>query len=219
MTNNEKNSAGINNLTREEEKIFSRIEQAITDEETIRFEKSLHKTFPRKTIFQKHWIRAAAIFVAIVSLGFWVYYYCVPVNKKLFSEYYAHFSVDNVSGFTRGNEALKNKAYQVYGEQKYEDAAELFSRLLERQPANFEARFLLSVCYIEMRNYSKAEMHLESLLLEESHFYTDDANWYLALLKVRKAQYTEAGERLRSIGQNSVYFLPANELLGKIENQ
>jgi len=198
--------------------VFKRIENAINDTETIQFEKSIEKAFPQKRFINNTNIRIAALFIAIISISVLVYHYCTPDYKKLFSEYYAHFNIENASGLVRSDTEIKTQAFNYYIKNDFKSAIQPFLKILEVTPQNVEIQFLLAQCYIEIENYKKAELLLSNLLKKNVHFYTDDSKWYLALIKIRENDKKEALKLLAAINTDSPYFSDAINLIDKIKN-
>lgn len=218
MTKIKKNSVDYNSLSEKEEKLFGKIENAITEKAVIDFEASLERTFPKSNWSQKNWIKIAAIFIAITTLSTFIYYYCAPLNKKLYRQYFAHFSIENTSGVERGEESSKNEAFGFYAEENFDKAIFSFKRALQTNPNDSESQFLLAISFIENKQYLFALQTLQSLTEAPLNFYTDDALWYLALLQIRNSDFKKAVKSLSFIDSSSQYFSLAQELQEKIKS-
>lgn len=219
MTNFEKNSAENLNFSAEEEKLMTRIEQALVDEKTIQFEQKLNVYLPKKSVWQQNWARAAAAILILTTLSSVVYYFYTAANIRMYKQYYSHFPIENTTGTLRGNEDQRNRAYQYFAQNDFKNSLLTLDSIVKNETTNYETHFLLGICFCEEKEFEKAANKFEFIVNSESNFYTDDATWYLALLKIREKNYPESRILLQSIHQTSVYFSRANELLKKIKQK
>lgn len=219
MMNREKNSAEKDYFSKQEEKIFSRVENAITENEVIHFESVLAKTFPSKRLARITWIKRAAVFVIVSTFAAITYHLYSPSNKNLFGQYYEQFSVENTSGFSRGEYNLKSEALIYFSGSQYNKASSILKQLLLEHPDDKEIQFLLAISFIETEQYQKALKYLNQIIEAPENFYTDDAQWYRALLQIRDNKFSDAKNTLNLIRSSSGYFPMAQELQEKIESK
>lgn len=215
MTNFEKNSAEKINFSEEEEKLMNRIGWALVDEETIQFEQKLGNYFPKKSFWQQNWSRAAAA-ILIITASSIVYYFNTSSNIRIYNRYYSHFPIENTTGTLRGIEDQKSRAYQYFAENDFKNSLLTLDSIAKKETTNYEIQFLLGICFCEEKQFGEASNKFEFIVNSETNFYTDDATWYLALLKIREKNYMEGKKLLQTIDKSSVYFSRANELLEKI---
>ncbi|TNF41960.1 MAG: tetratricopeptide repeat protein [Bacteroidetes bacterium] len=219
MTDNGKNSVINKSSKGFEEELFLGIQKAVTEDEVIAFEARLNQTFPQKNWIQKRWISIAAVVVALTAFASVAHFLGHTSGKKLFGQYYAHFSPEKTSGFVRGELDLKTEALVYYAERNYEKATEIFKKVLQLNPVDYESQFLLSISLIETGNCEEALTYLHSITNSPAGFYTDDALWYAALVEIKRCDFSSARQFLSQIDESSEYFPMANELLKKIKDK
>jgi hypothetical protein len=219
MSDKEKNSVVNKSSTGFEEELFSGIQKAVTEDEVIAFEAKLNQTFPQKSWLQKRWISIAAVVVALTAFASVAHFLGHTSGKKLFGQYYSHFSPEKTSGIVRGGLDLKTEALVYYAERNYEKATATFKKVLQLNPADYESQFLLSISLIETGNCEEALTYLHSITNSPAGFYTDDALWYGALVEIKRCDYSSARQFLSQIDESSEYFSMANELLKKIKDK
>lgn len=215
MTKSEKNSADLN-FSEKENELLQRIETAILDNETESFEKSLGNIFSSRNLAFYHFKKIAALFFAIFTVSALVYYFGYPANKRLYNKFYRQTELNVTPDVLRGAEAEKNKALSLFAEKEYKQALQHFNRLNSANSTDYQNLFYAAVCNLELQNWNNADQILDSILKAETNYYTDDANWYKALLKIRNKDFEQAITYLNNIKSTSDYFSLSNELRQKI---
>ena len=80
-----------------------------------------------------------------------------------------------------GMESSLEIGEQLYDEGKYSEAVEVFLKLIEEGESNYFAQYNVGLCYLELKEYSKAEKHLNTAsILRPSYSspYTSLASLY-----------------------------------------
>lgn len=206
-------------LSEEEELLYSRIENALSEDEVAEFEDRLDAAMFRKRMIRLTILKVAAIFFTLLGLSGLTYHLTHPSHKKLFGQYYHHFPAENSSGVARGELDLKTEALLMYSGQEYQQSALKFRQALLQHPDDLEIRFLLAISLIETGGLSEPLELLKEVINAEENFYTDDALWYASLIFLKKSDYAACREHLIRIRNNSEYYQPARELYNKISDK
>ena len=72
------------------------------------------------------------------------------------------------------------EAFARYASHDFKGAAKLYEKSLKSDPDNFQSRYYLGLCYIELGKEEKAIAQFDRILLDERNPYYEDAEWYRA---------------------------------------
>jgi len=174
-----------------------------------------HREKPRRLI-PAYWAAAASVIIVIglVSyLGLFSNEYYT--GDYAFSKYYEPFgSSMTVRGEGRSSQ-LEN-AVSFYQEGKLTEALQIFEKL---KSDNRElASFFSGLCYLELGMIDKAADELTGVK-EESVFYAEHIDWYLALCYLKQEQLVKAKTVLKNVANgNNQYSEKAKDILDKMKS-
>ena len=178
----------------------------------------LNNSFNQKGSFSINWYRIAAVFTGVVLFASVMYqYFNVTNNKKLFADAYSMLppSESNTRSVETDSAADTevSEAMTLYGKHEFPKAIELFEQRLKEFPKDNESYLYSGICYLELKDLTKAEENFKKARINSESFYPE-ATWYLALCYVRGGKMDQAKTLLQELtdSQND-YSLKAKELL------
>ncbi len=212
-------------LTEEEKKKFNSLLESDTDfKKQVEFEKDLkqvviknkNKDLKEKLIsFEndiqskernkpKHkintWKIAASIALLIaVAVGWFGYQNFVSVNyNKLYAENYTTYpnTVFTIERSTSDN-SIEYEAFYAYEAKNYELAIKKFNEA----PNKEHFTFYKAQSYLKLNNLEKADTLFKKVIKDNSEFVAE-ANWYLALIKLKQKNRVEAINYLDNLTKN-----------------
>ncbi|MBK8737211.1 MAG: tetratricopeptide repeat protein [Saprospiraceae bacterium] len=167
--------------------------------------------------------RIAAGLVIFCVFGFLVYQYFYASNsKELFAEAFHTLPPTESNTRSIGEVNLKevnanSKAMVLYGNKKYEQAANLFEERLKEFPKDNESYLYAGLCYLQLNNNDKAIQYFKLARINSEQFY-QPASWYLSLAYLKSGDDDNAKKMLQELVDNSDdYGSKAKELLTKME--
>jgi len=137
-------------------------------------------------------VSAAAVFALVLLVKT-----LIPSDdpEKLFSKYYEPYyaaSVVTRSSAQDGDDAMRS-ALESYSNRNYQMAAVQFSEALLTAPSADMPRFYLGVTFMELNDFDRAGMLLQSLTDRPGEFIKE-AYWYLGLISVKAGNKEKAYE-------------------------
>lgn len=165
--------------------------------------------------FRQYRTLAAAVSVLlIIGLGYW-YLQRPPAPETLFATYYEAY---HAPGTFRGQDPsdLEDNfllGLARYDEALYAEAANYFSRTLEKDPGKDLAIFLRGLSYLETANFDLAERDLQAVIADEESLFQEQAGWYLGLLYLRQGDTEQARQAFEQLGNSA----RAKEILGDMQ--
>lgn len=170
------------------------------------------------------WTVAATI--ALV-LGFvWWQLSAAPIDHQelyiaAYEPYSSSITIRSSSGATDTAFQQGQKKYQI-GE--YEAAITFFSTVLESDSLTTEAiiatRFYKGIAHIGEEQFGLAKKELERVLATSGHVYTQQAQWYLALIALKNKEVATAKDALKKtmeMSKTGKYRQKAVNLLEQLE--
>jgi hypothetical protein len=157
----------------------------------------------------------AASIALLVGVSF--YLLQSPAGEDLYISYYE--SYENFEHTVARDESsdvpsLKDQAYAAYDQKDYAKAAISFSTLLENDIKNIPVTFFRGMSRIELNQLDLAITDLEWVALTDDVYYSEAANWYMALIQMRKKNKKASKAILVAISKkNGTYQKKALELL------
>lgn len=131
-------------------------------------------------------VAAAVAFLLVAGAGIW--WFSIPSSspEQLFEK---HFQAYPAPSNFRGDQLMKlDEDFMMglvrYEDQEYGQAIVYFEKALERDSANYTARFLSGVSYMAQKNFTRAETIFLDMVEDNSHLFQDQCRWYLGLLYV-----------------------------------
>jgi hypothetical protein len=216
MTNKKNSISPPGNLSELDENILRhRIKKALGEHEIADMERAMSRHYDGNSGTWKMIIPIAAVFVMIISVPAILFYLDNSADRGIFNDYYAPYNHQNITGIYRGQESGKNTPFLLYSSRNFSRALPQLRQFLDENPADLQARLLLSICLIEGKQFNEAELELTEILIANDYYFRDDALWYLALLSVRKGDFEKACKFLGPIKNNKVYGT-MSQSLGKV---
>lgn len=198
------NNLASNPDLRKELELHKGVHQAIGDKKLQYFtelvqeseSKYLDKKQKNNISFLKKYSRQIAIGAAVVFLAVMSYLFLFPkpTAEKLFAEYFEPY---NAPGTFRSEDlaTLDNdfiSALARYDEGAYGEAAEYFSKTLEKNPGKDIAVFLRGVSYLAVDSLALAEADLKAVVADEESLFQDQGKWYLGMVYLRMGEIGNA---------------------------
>jgi hypothetical protein len=204
------------NLSEMDEIILGhRLKIALGEHQIAEMENAMNRHYDGNSRTWKMVIRIAAVIALIISVPAILYYLDNSGDIGIFNDYYAPYSHQNITGIYRGTESGKNAPFLLYSSGNFSQALPKLRQFLNENPADLQARLLLSMCLIEGKQFNEAELELTEILVASDFYFRDDALWYLALLSVRKGEFEKACKFLGPLKNDKVYG-PMVQSLGKV---
>jgi hypothetical protein len=182
-----------------------RMKAALDEHRIADMERLMSRHFEGDLRTRKLLIRMAAVLVIIISVPAVLFYIDKSADKGIFNDYYAPYNHENITGIYRGIDSEQYSPFVLYSTGNYTLALPKLRQLLKENPADLQARLLLSISLIEERQFTEAELELTEILVASDFYFRDDALWYLALLSVRKGDFEKACKFLGPIRNHKVY--------------
>jgi tetratricopeptide (TPR) repeat protein len=169
-------------------------------------------TNSKKTAF----IRSAAVIAGIVLIGSIALYSGKNLNsEKIMKRYYkAYEPPTSQRSALAGTDAEFTLALEFYNTHDYQNAAILFSRMLEKKPNDMQTALLKGVSNFEEKKYPEAKQSFGKVIDDKNNLYIDQAQWYLALCYLNTNETDKAKQLFRIIGNESgIYKKDAKKII------
>lgn len=189
------------------------IKKAITLEERSLLKETLQKYESRKQPKIKWWY-AAASFLVLIGLSFW-YANQEPNYDHLYASYF-EVHPNFVEPIVRnGNEenTITTEAFLAYENRDFAKAAQLFENISKNNPEEY-ALFYKAISLMKLNQFEQAALIFSDTSWSSS--YSENATWYLALIKLKQENIPESKILLQSLSVKSLYATEAKELLKKL---
>ena len=175
------------------DKRFDYFQELVRESEQRYFEKASNRKTGLK-LYQK--IAAAALLLVIATIGYF-YLSPSPPPEELFATYFEPYQ----SPGTFRSEDLTTLDQDFilglarYDEERYHEAAQYFTKTLEKDPEKDIAIFLRGVSRLAIDQTALAEQDLLTVIADEQSLFVEQAKWYLSLLYLKR----EESDRARGI--------------------
>lgn len=191
----------------EEFLLRKKVNEAIIEDDIMNLRDQIDHIASPKNLTIKHksviYALAAAIVIALVVVGaHFIMQTETHVGDQLFASYYSTYpsvlnsrSADAVSV----EEQLIRNAFKYYDHKNFKKAATHFNNLLTFDSKNHMAMFYLAISYIELENYTEAEIYLNKLLGNQNQIFWEQSHWYLSLVYLKQNNTEKAVELLQII--------------------
>jgi tetratricopeptide (TPR) repeat protein len=97
-------------------------------------------------------------------------------------------------------------AMEFYNTHQYDKAADLFNKILERNPGDMGSEFLYGMSNLEEKNYPAAEQSFDKIIVENDNYFIEDAQWYLAWCYVKTNKKENAVKQLEIIRKEGGFY-------------
>jgi hypothetical protein len=168
---------------------------------------------------RSYWMPLATAAIILISLSTWFFLSdSQPTsNEALYAAYFEPFDSPG-SGLTRSTDdemTLKAKAYRAYDSKNYEEAAKLFTAVLQEKDDAI-VQLCLGNTWLALDKPAEAEKVFQHILENHGDLVTQ-AKWYLAMTFLRQEKIERTKATLWEISDSSTYGKEAKELLKKLE--
>lgn len=141
----------------------------------------------------------------------------VVFNNLSTPVYNDYANSDTISLTIRGDQdALLQTAENAFNAKDFKKAEEAFKSLMVIDKENAEIQFYRAVANIELNNYDAAEKLLMPLKNGQSA-YKNKAIWYLALSNLKREEYNECLEILKTLPEDADDYNKAQKLIKKLD--
>lgn len=173
--------------------------------------KQKHNNKPKAKIiaFNKVWYAAA---VLVIGLLVWA-----PWNKNLYNDY---ADTEMISFAERGNDTQTEllKATEAFNSEKYTEAKEILSPLVDQDPDNDMLRYYLGVAQLKSNETDIKISRSNLLIVANKHsLLKHDAAYFIALSYLKQKDKEQCKVWLKKIPKDAGIYDKAQELLKKID--
>lgn len=164
-----------------------------------------------KVIPMKRWVQLAAASVIII-LGVTFFF-----NRDHSTPSYAQYAkYEPLALAERGTEdSLKVLSERYFNDKQYESASNVLEELLQKEPANTQAKLYLGIAFTETDQFDQAEKLFKEIQTGGSIF-ASKATWYLALTYLKQDRTEACKSSLMEIPESAEEYDQAQKLLGKL---
>lgn len=173
---------------------------------------------PTKTYDFRWWYAAAGV-VFLIGLSWFVHSIIDSQPSQLYAAYFEPYP-NVVSPKVRGNatseEDLKSKAFHLYDQAQYVEAALAFEKLYRNNEQDYAALYQ-AISLMASGKPNEAIPLLEQMEWTEEAVYVEVAYWYLALAYLDNQQVAKSRLLLEKVIQRNHHLAnPAKQLLDKL---
>lgn len=160
---------------------------------------------PAKDSKRSVYIKYAAAIAGLVIIGSLV---LLPGKKlsgdEIVKQYYkAYEPVTNQRSAQSVSDAAFTLALEFYNTHDYNNAAILFSKVLENKPNDMQIVLLVGVSNYEEKKYPEAKQSFGKVIDDNNNLYIDQARWYLALCYLNTGETKKAAQLFDKISKES----------------
>ena len=128
-------------------------------------------------------------------------------SDVVFDKYYAPYDVTVTyrSGNTEVDRVLLS-ALEQYEEQDYEQAIQLFEKVLDKGKSNMALNLYSGIAYLEEEKYQKATSSFNDIISDEDNLFIEQAEWYLSMCYLKTENLDKARLVLNKIIEEESYY-------------
>jgi len=172
-------------------------QELVRESEQRYFDKAIKRKAGFK-VYQK--IAVAAVLLVIAVIGY-LYLSPAPSPEALFA---SHFEPYQSPGTFRSEDLTALDPDFIlglarYDEERYSEAAQYFTKTLEKNPEKDIAIFLRGVSRLAIDQTALAEQDLQAVIADEQSLFVEQAKWYLGLLYLKQGKADQARKILDEI--------------------
>lgn len=199
------------------------VNEAILDEETVRFRGTIRKIINQRTGKTGKFLHAikyplAASILLLIALSLWQIFFLKKSPAELYLAYYTPYLSDNL---TRSAEQSKDNievAYLLYQEGDYESSFEILQSYFNESFDNQTAHYYMGLNAMELKMYNVALEEFKLVEQDPSTPFALHARWYIAMTFLQLNRPDEARQYLISLAQaESIYSEKAASILKKLK--
>lgn len=129
-------------------------------------------------------------------------------ERELYAGYFTPYQDMILSrGETVDNESILFKGMTAYNDQNYAVAAELLEQYRINNKSDKATALYLAISQTELGRFEPAKRNFEIAIQEP--LFSQQAEWYLALMYIKKGDHLKAQNVLKSISNNSYHYKSA----------
>lgn len=141
-------------------------------------------------------------------------------SDAVFDKYYEPYDVTVTyrSGNTEVDRVLLN-ALEQYEEQDYEQALQLFEKVLDKGKSNMALNLYSGIAYLEEEKYQKAKTSFSYIMSDKDNLFIEQAEWYLSMCYLKTEKRDKARLVLNKIIERESYYKDqAKDVLKDLRN-
>jgi hypothetical protein len=203
--------------------LHKNVNEAILDEETVRFRVAVRRIIEEKTSIPRKFLHAlkyplAASILILIGLSLWQLFFLKKSPAELYLSYYKPYHSD-IS--TRSTEESKNTidlACMLYQEGDFESSFSMLQDYLHKNSDNLVAHFYLGLSAMELNMYNLAIEEFKIVEQDPVTPFAIHARWYLAMSFIQLGQVNDALHCLNVLSkEENLYSEKASAILKRIK--
>jgi tetratricopeptide (TPR) repeat protein len=166
------------------------------------------------------YIRYAAVIAALVLIGSLVIFPGKSLsNDEIMNQFYKTYEPAlNQRSANSNADADFTLALEYYNTHDYNNAAKLFSKVIEKKPNDMQSVLLNGVSNFEDKKYPEAKQSFGKVIDNKNNLYIDQAQWYLALCYINTNEKDKAQRLLTIISkEDGIYKNDAKKIIRKLK--
>jgi tetratricopeptide (TPR) repeat protein len=145
--------------------------------------------------------------IVTVALVLFVYFFTSNYsNDKLIVKYYEPAETSINFRSTETGDDIILKAMALYEEQDYINAIALFERILADDKSALGINLYSGISHMEVHEYEKANIRLQSIINNEPNPFVESATWYLGLCYLFTNEREKAAEAFKMLAATKGYY-------------
>jgi len=160
---------------------------------------------PVKDSKKPAYIKYAAVIAGLILIGSLTLFSGKHLSsKEIVNQYYkAYEPPTSQRSAQSGTDADFTLAMEFYNIHDYDNAAILFTKVLENKPNDMQTLLLKGVANFEEKKYPEAKQSFGRVIDDKDNLYIDHAKWYLALCYLNTNETEKAKQLFEFIGKES----------------
>jgi tetratricopeptide (TPR) repeat protein len=152
--------------------------------------------------------RFVAILTGVIVIGSITFFMDRNLNSdEIINRYYNVYEYPSVQ---RSAQSETNNdftlAMELYNTHQYGEAANLFNKVLERNPKDMSSEFLYGMSNLEEKNYPIAEQSFDKVISNNDSYFIEDAQWYLAWCYIKTNDRENSVKQLEIIKKEGGFY-------------
>ena len=151
------------------------------------------------------YIKYAAVIAGLILIGSLTLFSGKHLSsKEIVNQYYKAYEPQTSQRSAQsGTDADFTLAMEFYNIHDYDNAAILFTKVLENKPNDMQTLLLKGVANFEEKKYPEAKQSFGRVIDDKDNLYIDHAKWYLALCYLNTNETEKAKQLFEFIGKES----------------
>jgi tetratricopeptide (TPR) repeat protein len=130
-------------------------------------------------------------------------------NDSIFNKYLISYTGEQSSRNLHSSLSSPDtieRAINLYNQNNYSEASQLFNQILQASPENTEAQFYNGLCFIYLNEFERAITSFDKVLNRPYNYFQEYSKWYLVMCYVRTNQNETAKILLQEIASGNGFF-------------